>query len=127
MSNSELIMVHSILAFSSILIGTLGKLVRPEKPNGMMGYRTKRSMKSQEAWDFSNEYAGNLMMWTSIVTITLQIFAYFVLDAMISIYVVLGAVTLSMFVVMGLTEYQLAQRFDREGKPKSISQIKDRF
>ncbi|OEK01692.1 hypothetical protein BFP97_09260 [Roseivirga sp. 4D4] len=127
MENSELIIAHVMLAFSSVLIGTLGKLVRPEEPNSMMGYRTKRSMKSQAAWDFANEYAGNLMMWTSIASITIQIFAYFTMEAMVAIYVAIGAITVSMFVVMGLTEYQLAQRFDKQGQPKNKSQIEDRF
>ncbi len=116
-----------MLAFSSMLIATLGKLVRPEEPNSMMGYRTKRSMKSQAAWDFANEYAGNLMMWTSIASITLQIFTFFTMEAMVSIYVALGAIMISMFVVIGFTEYQLAQRFDKQGQPKNKSQIQDRF
>lgn len=127
MSNSELIIVHAILAFSSILIGTLGKLVRPEAPNSMVGYRTKRSMKSQATWDFANEYGGNLMMWSAIFSITIQIFAYFTLEALDSVYVAVGATTISLFVVIGLTEYQLAKRFDKQGQPKNKTQIEDRF
>ena len=30
----------------------------PKKINGLYGYRTSSSMKSQERWDFSQKYAG---------------------------------------------------------------------
>ncbi len=127
MQNSELIMVHIIIAASSILIGLLGKFLRPEEPNALMGYRTIRSMKSQAAWKFANEYAGNLMAWSAVFAITVQIFAYFVLEPNTSIFVAVGASTLSLFAVIGVTEYQLKQRFDKDGNSKSKSQIEDRF
>lgn len=125
METSELIIAHVMLGFSSILVATLGKLVRPESPNGMVGYRTKRSMKSQAAWDFANEYAGNLMMWCSLATIAIQIFSYFVFSSEIALYITIGALMLGMFVAIGFTEYQLSQRFDKEGNPKQLSG--DRF
>ena len=68
MQNSELIMVHIIIAASSILIGVLGKFLRPKEPNALMGYRTIRSMKSQATWKFANEYAGNLMAWSALTS-----------------------------------------------------------
>ncbi|GEM_PF-514578 len=127
MQNSELIMVHIIIAASSILIGVLGKFLRPKEPNALMGYRTIRSMKSQATWKFANEYAGNLMAWSTVFAITVQIFAYFVLEPTPSIFVAVGASTLSLFAVIGVTEHQLKQRFDKDGNPKSRSQIEDRF
>lgn len=127
MLNSELLMVHAIIAFSSILIGVLGKFLRPEKPNSMMGYRTPMSMKSQATWEFANQYAGNLMAWSAIVAITIQAFAYFVLEPTPSIFVAVAGSTVSLIGVMGVTEYQLKKRFDKEGNPKSTSQIEDRF
>ncbi|MDA1027671.1 MAG: SdpI family protein [Bacteroidetes bacterium] len=34
----------------------------PKKINSLYGYRTKRSMASQEAWDFAQLYSGDLMV-----------------------------------------------------------------
>lgn len=126
MSNSELIIVHILIAFSSVLIGLLGKFLRPEEPNSMMGYRTVRSMKSKAAWKFANEYAGNLMVWAAIVGITIQLFAYFVLEPEPSIYVAVAGSTFGLFFVIGITEYQLKKRFDKDGNPIS-SMEGDRF
>ncbi len=127
MQNSELIMVHVILAASSVLIGVVGRFLRPEEPNALMGYRTIRSMKSQATWKFANEYAGNLMAWSAVFAITVQIFAYFVLEPNASIFVAVAASTLSLFAVIGVTEYQLKKLFDQDGNPKSKSEIEDRF
>lgn len=127
MSSQELIMVHVILAFSSVFIGTLGKLLRPEEPNSLMGYRTTRSMKSQAAWKFSNEYAGNMLAWSAIVAITIQVFAYFILEPLPSVYVAVGASTLGTTLTIGLTEYRLRKDFDKEGNAKSVTRIEDRF
>ncbi len=32
----------------------------PEKINGLVGYRSRRSMKNVETWKFANEYCGRL-------------------------------------------------------------------
>ncbi len=125
MENSELLITHFMLGFSSLLVATLGKLVRPESPNGMMGYRTKRSMKSQATWDFANDFGGNMMMWTSIGTVTIQILSYFIFQGEVSLYVTLVALFLGMIISIGSTEYQLAQRFDKAGNPKA--KTGDRF
>ncbi len=34
------------------------------KPNGIYGYRTRRSMASQEAWDYANKRAGKIWLVT---------------------------------------------------------------
>lgn len=36
----------------------------PKEINGAYGYRTARSMASQEAWDFAHAYFGRLWKWT---------------------------------------------------------------
>ena len=49
----------------------------PKKINKMVGYRTKRSMASQEAWDFAQVYSSGLMFtWSlaGIVGLALQLY-----------------------------------------------------
>ena len=43
----------------------------PQKINGMMGYRTSRSMKNMDTWKFAHHYAGKL--WWNIGWVLLVI------------------------------------------------------
>ncbi|OEK05270.1 SdpI family protein [Roseivirga misakiensis] len=125
MSDSESIMVHSILIVSSMLVALLAKFVRPDEPNNLSGYRTKRSMRSQDTWEFANEYAGNLIMWSSIITVCLEILLAIFIGGNTAIIITVIIMTVGMFVAIGATEYQLGKRFDKQGKP--IQKFGDRF
>lgn len=48
-------LVFSIAAFISMKFP-------PKKINGLYGYRTSRSMKSQENWDIAQRYSSQLML-----------------------------------------------------------------
>ena len=63
-----------------ILIGLLWKKHPPKQINSFYGYRTARSMQSQEAWDFAHAYHAKTWMFWGI---SLLIFS---LAAMILIY-----------------------------------------
>jgi len=54
-----------------VLLGLLFSRFPPKKINGLVGYRTSRSMKSQEAWDFANAMAARLMWQTGLAYGTL--------------------------------------------------------
>ena len=43
-----------------IFFGKMFAEAPPREANWLFGYRTKRSMKSQEAWDFAQRYFGKL-------------------------------------------------------------------
>ena len=49
-----------IIPVVMILFGRMFEEAPPKKVNWTFGYRTKRSMKSQEAWDFAQRYFGEL-------------------------------------------------------------------
>ena len=61
--------LDSVLFITQILTGPIflitGWILRrfpPKSINSLYGYRTPRSMKNKENWDFSQTYAANLMM-----------------------------------------------------------------
>lgn len=62
-----------LIAFAPLLIiaiiGYYFKHNPPKNINGLVGYRTKRSMSSQNAWDFSQVYSSNLLYTWSIAGI----------------------------------------------------------
>jgi uncharacterized membrane protein len=45
----------------------------PKKVNALYGYRTNRSMKNQEVWDFSQRYAGRKMIQMSFASIIISL------------------------------------------------------
>ncbi len=53
-----------------LLTGILMWRYPPKKINGWYGYRTPRSMKSREAWDFAQRYAAREMIrWGILLTL----------------------------------------------------------
>jgi uncharacterized membrane protein len=50
-----------------IVIGLVWKNHPPKKINPFAGYRTTRSMKSQEAWDFAHRYFANICFYCGIL------------------------------------------------------------
>jgi len=96
----------------------------PKNINSVMGYRTKASMKSTEAWTFAQDYSGKLMLKTSsiVMPITVIVFIAVWLAARHSsalVYVALGLVLVQLVVVAAITvfctERELKRRFPNSG------------
>lgn len=49
-----------IIPVVMILFGQMFEKAPPKEPNWTFGYRTKRSMKSRDAWGFAQQYFGKL-------------------------------------------------------------------
>ena len=56
-----------------LIIGYLMKKHPPKDINGIVGYRTAKSTKSQEAWDFAQNYCGILWLKVSLPMIVIAI------------------------------------------------------
>jgi uncharacterized membrane protein len=57
------------LAFSIVAFMTMK--FPPKKINGIYGYRTSRSMKSQENWDIAQRYSSRLMLKQGLVMLAI--------------------------------------------------------
>lgn len=44
------------------VVGLIMFIRPPKKINLIVGYRTSKSMKDQESWDFANKYSGKLLI-----------------------------------------------------------------
>lgn len=60
------------------VIGSFMAESPPSEINGVVGYRTKRSMKSQAHWDFSQKYSGKFMGFGGLVLVVLSALSYFI-------------------------------------------------
>lgn len=94
----------------------------PPKINALYGYRTSRSMKNQQAWDYAHQVCGKLWFRAGIVMLPLSLLA--MLPALGKDTQVLGiwlmGVVLVQVVVMIATifpvEKALKRKFDKFGR-----------
>ena len=47
----------------------------PKNINGLYGYRTSRSMKNQQTWDFAHQVCGKIWFWAGAVLLPLSLLA----------------------------------------------------
>lgn len=96
----------------------------PKQINWVMGYRSTRSMKSQESWDFANRYSGKLMFragWmTLVVSLVVMLLILFRSETVVSIVsvVLVFCQLIPLLAVLPMVEQQLKKRFDEDGNPK---------
>ena len=56
----SLLLVNLLIPAAMIGFGLLLTKKPPKKVNGLYGYRTSRSMKNQDTWDFAQRYMGKV-------------------------------------------------------------------
>ncbi len=64
-----------VLLIPGTMIG-FGAIFRyhpPKERNSLYGYRTGRSMKDQESWDFAHRYCGKLWFWWGLILLVLSV------------------------------------------------------
>ena len=122
------------IAFTVIIIPALmiifGKYYikkAPKNINHFVGYRTTRSMKNKETWNFAHNYMGKL--WYKYGIVLFVISAALMLltmgqdeDAVGGLAAIITTVQVFVMIVPGiLTEKALKENFDEEGNRKNIN------
>ena len=119
------IMLLVILIMPLMMVG-LGLLLMknpPKKINSYYGYRTRRSVRSQETWDFAHYYFGKLWLVCGLVSLPISLVPLCLVlgksEQVISVagLIVLGIQTLLLLVTILLTERALMKNFDEFGRP----------
>ena len=119
------IMLLVILIMPLMMVGFGLLLMKnpPKKINSYYGYRTRRSVRSQETWDFAHYYFGKLWLVCGLVSLPLSLVPLCLVlgksEQVISVagLIVLGIQTLLLLVTILLTERALMKKFDEFGKP----------
>ncbi|MEE1898128.1 SdpI family protein [Flavobacterium rakeshii] len=111
-SQSLLVLGMSGLVF--ILVGAIMYIFPPKKINHFYGYRTPRSMASQERWDFSQKYSSVLLIISGVVLVPLGVIISLLsishkTDVLLSIPLLL----LSVLLFFIKTERELKKRFGK--------------
>ena len=119
-----MLLVVLIMPLMMVGFGLLFMKNPPKSINSLYGYRTKRSMRNQDTWDFAHYYCGKLWYLCGLVSIPVSL---------VPICLVLGksedVITITTLIVMGLqailmvatlilTERALKANFDEFGRPR---------
>lgn len=56
-----------------LVIGIIFQKHAPKEINGFIGYRTRRSMQSQEAWDYANKRMGEIWLALGMILLVVSI------------------------------------------------------
>jgi len=118
-----MLLVILLMPLTMVGFGVLLMKNPPKKINSVYGYRTRRSMRSQDTWDFAHYYFGKLWLLCGLVSFPVSLVPMCLVlgksEQVISVtgLIVLGLQTLLMLVTIILTEFALKKNFDDFGKP----------
>lgn len=107
-----------IIHIGLLIISILYRLFPPANINFLYGYRTKRSMKSQDTWNESNRYAANAMILLAAIGITLVLISRYMIDFPMGerysgLLMIIGLVA-----IIPIVEIHLHTNFDKDGRWK---------
>ncbi|MER3329575.1 MAG: SdpI family protein [Candidatus Kapaibacterium sp.] len=88
----------------------------PKKINSLYGYRTKRSMASQDAWDFAQPYSGKMMLKYMVIYTFTASLAVPKKDIYLTVCVLISLITMIVFMAIPIikTEKELKERFGND-------------
>lgn len=90
----------------------------PKKPNGVYGYRTRRSMASQQAWDYANRRSIDLLALFSWPNMAAAVPCTLYLDLDSAQLILYTAMTIFCVIPLALVEIDLARGVhERDEKP----------
>ena len=113
-----------LVPLTMMLFGYLFYFKPPKNINGIYGYRTKRSMKNSQTWEFAHEHCGWLWMRFGAVLFAISLFCMNRVGGMdvdaVGIWGGVFVTIQSIFLVLTipLTERALRKNFDEHGIKK---------
>ena len=112
--------------FLTLVVGGFGFLIGglvmrkhpPKDMNWVYGYRTKRSMASQEAWDFGQHYSSKKLILSGVIAMGISPCGFFLTQLQEPVKVVIGVILLLLFAFLPIisTERALKREFPKGSK-----------
>ena len=113
--NLEFSIGHLIIGPLMLVISYIFAKYPPKKINDLYGYRTKRSMRNQNTWDFANRHSTHLMWKVSLLTCVVQAIGVILLDEGVALLTATIVLVTTLIYSVYLTEKALKNTFDNEG------------
>lgn len=113
-----------LVPLTMILFGNLFYYKPPKKINSIYGYRTKRSMKNSQTWEFAHEHCGWLWIRFGVVLFLISLTCMNRVRGtdidMIGIWggIIVTIQCVLMVLTIPLTERELRKNFDEHGIKK---------
>lgn len=110
-----------LIPFTMMLAGQMMWKHMPKNINGVIGYRTSRSMKNMDTWKFANAYCGKLWYKTGKIlflpTIILHIPFYGRSETVLGIFctILCTIQVITLIISISPTEKALKKNFTEEG------------
>ena len=124
---SYMVLIDLLIPAILFFTGMVYRKHPPRAVNNLWGYRTNRSTKNQDTWEFANRYMGNIWYRWGMILLPLSVVPMlFVLGGDTGVIeIVTGVTCLSQLVPVGasiyLTEKALKEKFTAEGLRKDPS------
>ena len=111
-----ILIILLIVPFITLITGYLMYRHTPKSINGLVGYRTRRSMINQDTWNFANKYCASLWIKIGIITTVISFLIYILFDVneIVSIVIVLIQTFLLLLSIIPV-EKALKKIFDDDG------------
>ena len=98
-----------------LLAGYIQHRFPPKKINHLYGYRTSTSMKSQESWDFAQQYSAKKIMQMGAYITALGLLSWIIdLQLLWSARIALTIVTIGPLLMLFKVESELKKRFPKK-------------
>ena len=94
-----------------LVIGIIFQKHAPKEINGFIGYRTRRSMQSQEAWDYANKRMGEIWLALGVILLVVTIPLSLLLEEN-GVAVLVIAQTIALILSIIPVEMELKAKFD---------------
>lgn len=107
---NQFLILHLITGALFLGAALMMKIWPPKKINSFYGYRTPRSMKNQLAWDDANAFSSDLLMWSGISTVPIQLISYLTIGGHVSLLVSIGYFLAAVITAVILTERRLIRK-----------------
>lgn len=107
-----LFLSSGLSGLSLLIAAIIMRRFPPKNINDLYGYRSARSRASQGAWDFSQKYSSDLMIWVGTYNLLVGSAGLFVsLDSLMAVGISVVFLILSCVYLFWKTEKELKARF----------------
>ncbi len=104
------LVIHLMLGPLMLGLAFIYQRFPPKKINHLYGYRTPRSMRSQEAWDCANQFCIKAFFIVSGLTCMAQVVTYLLMASEQAILWSSGVLVVGLIAVIPLTELHLKKK-----------------
>jgi uncharacterized membrane protein len=112
---SPLFLIPAATGLIVAFIGILLLRFPPENINNWYGYRTRRSMSEQDAWDFAQRFSARRMIAAGTLLLLIAIPGFFIkMEESLAVGLGFALIVIALFIPIVQTEKALKEKFDRE-------------